>query len=233
MLTLVVFLLCPSHACNVLTCCLHGMQVGGRTFVRSEWFFPAGQPVPENYQQQQQQQGRQGIQPKPGMEQLASAVDSVMSAMLKSVEQAIVGRLEAEGCCTPEERLLPVGCTTYTELFDPRTLAAIESACDEIDGRAAEGLLPGACYHRTCGKVSPCLPACLQIHRAHLWPATVFGHPSLHNPLPFLFRVACPGAPSSSSGPGTSGRGPSWPSRRPTWQAACASTCPCAQERCE
>lgn len=170
------------------------VQADGRTFLRSEWFFPPGQ-LPSDYHQVvggQVLQGQHQPQQDAPVGQLDQGAEARQERGLRSGESAQAAPDEGapeegvemgqhhqldqsgsrgaaatgtNGCSRPEEQascragaasgahaLLPVGCTTYVEVFTAAEVAAIEAACDGLDAHASDGLLPDSCFHRTSTK---------------------------------------------------------------------------------
>lgn len=88
----------------------------------------------------------------------SSQTPSCSSEMRAAEEDASVVQLMSEMLTAVELRsrhpdgLLPVGVTTYNELFHQEELQAIEQSADEVHEKAWDGLLPPSCYHRSFSK---------------------------------------------------------------------------------
>ena len=120
------------------------VMAGGRTFLRTEWFFPPGQPLPDDYERVMSGE----------LVQAAAALPNVQEAQQMEPGSAVAGPLMT---AAHHDSLRPTGCVSYQALFSPVELAAIEAACDGLDQRAKEGLLPPSSFHRTSTKAS-CSP---------------------------------------------------------------------------
>jgi hypothetical protein len=122
------------------------VEVSGRSYLKTEFFLPAQHPCPDNYQealeafqrrgsgssngtgeeQQQQQQQRQ--------QQQQDGAAAAPTAVEESAAAAAPSTAGPAG-------LLPIGVTTYTQLFSDAELRAIE----EASGKDHCCLLPAAC----------------------------------------------------------------------------------------
>ncbi|KAK9838261.1 hypothetical protein WJX81_000973 [Elliptochloris bilobata] len=67
------------------------------------------------------------------------------------------------------DELLPVGITTYTEVFSDAELAAMEAGACGVDQRAREGCLPPACFHTTHGRAGGLKRTKLFFGARYLW----------------------------------------------------------------
>ncbi|KAK9815454.1 hypothetical protein WJX72_003907 [[Myrmecia] bisecta] len=94
---------------------------GCRSYLKTEFFFRKG-AVPDNYQ-------------------------SVVQELAKTAA-GVGGRV---GSGSQEQDLLPVGITTYNEVFSEAELAAIEAGADALDERRARGQLHSDSFHCTAG----------------------------------------------------------------------------------
>ncbi|KAI3425137.1 hypothetical protein D9Q98_008908 [Chlorella vulgaris] len=119
-------------------------SVAGRQYLRAEYYLRA-QDCPVDYH------AVLAACKQPGSSVNASQQGTSPRPLHVSEAQREAVPLHSSVGSTPAG-LLPIGVTTYTQLFSNEELAAIEAESDGVDARSQQGLLPDSCYHRTVAR---------------------------------------------------------------------------------
>jgi len=107
----------------------------GRRFLKTRWFIH-NKDVPSHFDTT--------IESLPGSNMAAMIVDGIVSTIA-------VGNYSSADS-NPKKYLLPLGITTYNNVYSSKQLDEIESNCDDLHGSSLKGILPKECYHETASK---------------------------------------------------------------------------------
>ena len=107
----------------------------GRRFVKTRWFIQ-NKDVPSHFDTT--------IESLSGSSMAAMIVDGIVSMI------AVAKSTSADS--NRKGYRLPLGITTYNNIYSSEELDQIESKCDELHGSALRGILPKECYHETASK---------------------------------------------------------------------------------
>lgn len=130
------------------------------SIVKIEWYFKA-EEVPADYDHilvTYNDPGNDG-QYLDDNEKKDDRIDPVIMALVDGMVAAIHNSFHDDIAMNGQrkqarasDRLLPVGVTTYHDVYSLHHLVAIEKASDGVDKAAREGKLPQSCFHSSFGK---------------------------------------------------------------------------------
>ena len=136
----------------------------GKKFVKTTWCFISGE-APENYHHRYGAVAAE--QRAHHLSSLAAGIDNdVASTMLMIMDQVVDSISDSREKDIRQARnpwsyitskdesgtLIPVGITTYEDLFRPEELEDIETHTDRVERSARAGILPSECYHDSTSK---------------------------------------------------------------------------------
>lgn len=107
----------------------------GKTFSRNIWFMRS-EDAPQNYDDIIEKLSQKGY--NNGIE--AVVLDGIIST---------ITQLDSGNRNGVSNYLLPLGVTTYNDLFDSEYLHGIEEECDKLHKKSCDGKLPKECFHST------------------------------------------------------------------------------------
>lgn len=125
---------------------------GGRQYVKTEWFFRSGE-APTDYEAVLHKcaSNNTGLDASQDACNIDTVIAAVLNGLVGSVENSTAAQeratMASQGTC-----MLPVGVTTYNEVFATEEVTSIEGCSDTMDTAAREGKLPAECFHTTQGK---------------------------------------------------------------------------------